>query len=254
MIKTVSFKNSNQLNLVGTLHTAPSKAIVIMAHGSCSNRFSQGIFVKISSMLCQMGYNVLTFDFSGHGESDDDVISLKKASDDVKAAIAYVMEQGYNRIALFGHSLGAYACLNAYCTSVETMVLIGALTGPVDWNWEEMCTDEQLREIQTKGYITNPVHDGLRAVVQVDANLLRDILTIDQKSLFSKLSCPILIVHGDSDQQEIDLLAISKIGLSFAPQGSQLRVIKGASHYFVEHVDELGYLTKKWLTTHFALI
>ncbi len=205
-------------------------------------------------MLCQMGYNVLAFDFSGHGESDDDIISLKKAADDVKAVITYVMEQDYNRIALFGHSLGAYACLHAYCTSVDTMVLIGALTGPVNWKWEEMCTDEQLIEIQTKGYITNPVHDGLRALVQVDGNLLKDILAIDQQSLFSKLSCPILIVHGDSDQQEVDLLAISKKGLSFAPQGSQLHVIKGASHYFVEHVDELASLTKQWFSTHYAIV
>jgi pimeloyl-ACP methyl ester carboxylesterase len=227
--------------------------MVIMAHGSCSNRFSQGLFKQLATKLSKQGCNVLAFDFSGHGESDDDVISLEKAASDVEAAIAFVKQKGFSRLVLLGHSLGAYACLQAFCPEVETILLLGGLTGPVVWKWEDMCSLEQLKEAREKGYITNYIRDGLRESVRVDAGLLSEILAINQVLMLKPITCPVFIIHGDADQQELDLLALSKKALPLLPTQSKLQVIHGASHAFTAHMDEVYHLVYDWLKIYCRL-
>src|SRR5581483_4257185 len=106
-MKTVSFKNSNQLKLVGSLWTADSDAIIIMAHGSSSNRFGRGMLEKVAIALNKENYNVLSFDFSGHGESDDEIFTAAKSLIDLAAAVKFAKAQGYRRFSFFGHSIGA---------------------------------------------------------------------------------------------------------------------------------------------------
>jgi pimeloyl-ACP methyl ester carboxylesterase len=181
MVEKIYFKNSRGLQLAGSLWPALSNAIVIMAHGSGSNRFARGLFESLALALQKENYNVLAFDFSGHGESSNDIVTIKKAVDDVSSALRFSHERGFKRVAMIGHSLGALACLEAFSPGIETMILLGALTGPVRWKWEEMASPEQVREMHQKGYITAEVDDGLRKTVIIDANLLKEIAAIDQE-------------------------------------------------------------------------
>ena len=253
MVRKVTFKNSRNITLVGSLWPSPSNAIIIMAHGSGGNRFARGLFESIALSLQNEGYNVLSFDFSGHGESEDDIITVKKAIDDLPSAIAFVKQQGYTRIALLGHSLGAYACLASYTPQIETMVLLGALTGPVIWHWENFCSPEELIAMKKNGYISSEVNDGLRKEIKVDADLLKDIAEIDQKKILTKITCPVLIIHGDTGQQELDLLEYSKKGLQFLSKDSKLIIIHGASHLFTNRISEVTNLVQKWYKIHFPL-
>ena len=253
MTKKVSFKNSRNLTLIGTLWEAPSQAIIIMAHGSGSNRFAKGLFNSIAEALQKENYNILSFDFSGHGESENDVLTVKKSIDDLVSAIAFVKEKGYKKIALLGHSLGALACLEAFSPEIETMILIGALTGPVQWKWEDMCSAEQINSMYRTGYIAAEVNDGLRKLVKIDGNLLKDIQAINQKKLLSKIVCPVLIIHGDSDQQERDLLESSKKGLAYLSPSSQLKIMQGANHTFLDVSNKVIGLIKEWLPDYLPL-
>jgi pimeloyl-ACP methyl ester carboxylesterase len=253
MPKKVTFKNAKNLKLVGLLYSGSPDTLVIMAHGSGSNRFAKGMFEKVAGILHEAGYSVLTFDFSGHGQSDDTVIALENPSQDLQAAFDFAKQLGYQNFALVGHSLGAYGALKAFEPRVKTIVLLGALTGPVHWKWEAQCSLQQLDEMRTKGYITFFVNDGLRASLQIDAHLLKDIQAINQKELLEPINCKVLMIHGQKDQQELDLLPFSKRALDFLPQGSELKVIEQASHSFVEHAEEVGKLAKKWLLSHCPL-
>jgi pimeloyl-ACP methyl ester carboxylesterase len=253
MIKKVTFKNSKNLTLVGSLYSASPNAIVIMAHGSGENKTGRGLFVKIANALQQENYSVLAYDAAGHGESDDAIISMQTATEDLISAIEFAKSQGYTRIALFGHSLGTIACLKAFNPSIETMVLSGALAGPVQWQWESMCTPEQLEEIRQKGYVSEHVNDGLREAVKIDAGLLQEIREIDQEKILKAVACPVLIIHGDSAGQEADLLEYSKKALPLLPAGSELQIIPGASHLFLEHAPQVIELTKKWYKKYFSI-
>ncbi len=251
MPRNISFKNSRNLTLAGTLWEASPQAIVIMAHGSGSNRFAHGLFAKNAHALKKDNYSVLAFDFSGHGESEDDIFTLKKSVDDVSCAIAFAKAQGYKRIALLGHSLGAYACLEAYCSEIETMILLGALTGPVKWKWEELCSPDQIAAMRKTGYISAEINDGLRKTVKIDGNLLNDIQAIHQKELLLKIACLVLIIHGDADQQERDLLCFSQRGLAYLPATAQSKIMSHADHKFLDVLPEMMELIRVWLFNYF---
>ena len=252
-MEIVSFINSNNLKIVGSLWKAPSTSIVIMAHGSGSNRYARGLFEKIAIALQAEDYNVLSFDFSGHGASDDAIFNTVHAIDDLQAAIKYSKVQGYKKIALFGHSFGALPCLEVSSQDIKTMILLGALVGPVDWKWKENYTAEQLQQIYKDGYITTPVNDGPRATIKTDVHIFDEILAIDQKKLLGKVHCPVLIIHGAADQGEKDLLVFSQRAMSLLPAGSELKIIHGAGHLFLDHIRQVITLTKQWLTQHFPV-
>jgi pimeloyl-ACP methyl ester carboxylesterase len=71
--------------------------------------------------------------------------------------------------------------------------------------------------------------------------------------MLKRITCPVLIIHGDADPQELDLLEFSKKALCFLPKGSQLEVIKGASHTFLDHIAQVVELTEKWFRAHFPV-
>ena len=154
-MERVQFKNSRGLTYSRffPLQDAP---IVIMCHGFTSNRSSRGRFDRFAKTFYAQGFAVLKFDFSGCGESDDDSLTLAKQVDDLEAAVSYVKSLGYKRLVLYGHSLGSLVCLHAYQPQVDTMVLTGAGTGPMFFNWEKEFTSEQLHEMREKGYLTEP--------------------------------------------------------------------------------------------------
>jgi pimeloyl-ACP methyl ester carboxylesterase len=248
----VNFKNSKNISLVGSLWQTDSDAIIVMAHGSGSNRFARGLYEKLAIALQAEHYNVLSFDFSGHGESGDVIFNTQRSVEDLEAALQYVRNQGYKRIALFGHSFGSLTCLKFFSPDIETMILLGALTGPVNWKWKEYYTPEQLQQIEKDGYITSEVNDGLRATIKTDVHVFQEILSINQQELLKHVTCPVLMIHGD-DQDEQNLLEFSKKALSLLPAGSELKIIPGASHIFLDHSNEVIKLSKDWYSKHFPL-
>lgn len=245
MAEKVSFKNSRNLNLVGSLWSADSDAIIIMAHGSDGNRLAKGLFEKIAPALQQERYNVLTFDFSGHGESDDDLFTLEKSVDDLHAALKYAQKRGYKKFALFGHSFGALTCLKA-APKVETMVLLGSMSGAVHWKWEDFYAGNELQKIYDRGYASTPVNDGLRQEVKSDIRILKELDELDEKSMYAQITCPVLMIHGNGDPFEQGFLELSQKALPYLPAGSQIALIEGAQHAFLEHADEVIALAKSW--------
>jgi len=256
----ISFKNSRGLTLVGTLWQASSDCIIIMVHGSDGNKLANGLFPKIALALQEENYNVLTFDFSGHGESDDDIFSLKKSIDDLLSAIEYATSHGYKKIILFGHSFGALTCLEALAlrseasrrvrlSSIKTMILLGGMTGPVHWKWEDFCSPDELKIIQNNGYAITEVNDDFRKIVKSDIGILDELAQVDQEKIMSTINCPVLLIHGDADQLESGFLELSKKALLLLPKESELKIIPGASHTFLDKIAEIITLTKTWLKT-----
>jgi len=85
----------------------PTKRCILVCHGVSSNR---GQFVGVAPFLHRAGFNVLIFDFRGHGTSDSHTTSFGwHESQDVRAACKYLQARGQSRIALYGFSMGGAA-------------------------------------------------------------------------------------------------------------------------------------------------
>ncbi|MBN1646001.1 alpha/beta fold hydrolase, partial [Candidatus Woesearchaeota archaeon] len=119
MEMNVIIQSTNNISLAGVMHLPPNqseekeKKIVVICHGFMSSK-DVDRFVYYADEFSKKGYNALRFDFSGCGESDKALISVKQEVDDLLAIIYFCNERGFDEIALMGHSLGCLICLEAY--------------------------------------------------------------------------------------------------------------------------------------------
>lgn len=249
-MERVTFTNSRGKTLVGHFYSADSTAIIILAHGFMSDKFSKGRFPRLAEALSRSGFNVLASDFSGCGESDDDSLTVAKQVDDLQSAIRFVQAKGYHKVGLYGHSLGSLICLKSYSPDISAMVLSGALTDAMHYNWEEHFSKEQLSELAEKGFITETRSEGIRKTIIIDRQILLDFETINQEELLKNVVCPVLIIHGNNDEEEVLLCERSKRGMKYLSSDSQLVIIDGAKHNFLDHFDQVVELAEKWFVEH----
>ncbi|MGC5325342.1 alpha/beta hydrolase family protein [Brevibacillus sp. SYSU BS000544] len=253
-MQQVTFTNSRNGRIVGTLYPGHFNTLIIMAHGFTNNQSSQGRFEKLAQSFQHAGFSALTFDFSGCGKSVDDRITASKQVDDLKCAIAFAISKGYQQIALYGHSLGSLICLRSFSPEIKTMVLSGALTGPMYYDWSAYYSTEQMDELAEKGYITVPKSEGTRKQVLIDKQMLADFAEIDQKELLQPVTCPVLIIHGNhvEDEEENLLCQHSMAGMKYLSSDSKLEIIDGATHRFSEHIDILCEMATAWFDKYLS--
>ncbi|MBI3682310.1 MAG: alpha/beta hydrolase [Acidobacteria bacterium] len=253
MVQRVEFRNSRGLRLAGEFYRAGSNSTVVMAHGFTSDRSSSGRFPLFASALNRAGYDALAFDFTGCGESDNETLTMGKQTEDLHAAVQFAYSYGLEHVALLGNSLGGLVCLRAYSPDIVTMVLLGAATGPVHYQWDAYFSPEQMRELRVTGRITIHKTEGARRWVVVERQLLLDFEQIDQPQLLSAVNCPVLLIHGDDDDEERQLLLRSRQGMEYLPPGSRLEVIQGAGHGFRSHLDAVVQLLLGWVQQHMPI-
>ncbi|MGH9614241.1 MAG: alpha/beta hydrolase [Bryobacteraceae bacterium] len=238
------------MRLRGDLLRAGTDLMVIMAHGFTSDRRSRGRFGRLAHSLVEAGYSSFRFDFAGCGESDDDTLTVAKHVDDLQAALAFVQSEGFRYIALYSHSLSGLICLRAYSPQVTTIVLTGAATGAMHYDWNRYFSPAQMRELTGTGQFTVYPEDGARKRIVVEARMLEEFERVDQRELLSRVKCPVLLIHGDEGEEERQLLEGSREGMKYLPESSQLEVIRGANHTMLDHFDRVIALALDWLAEH----
>ena len=123
--RTVHFVTSDHLHLTGSLY-GHGKTIVICSHMLHTTReiWSES---GIPQRLAVQGYEVLTYDFRGNGDSEGppDIWSLDV---DLRAAVAFAKQQGATKIVLMGASMGGTASLKV--ASEEQVSAVISLSGP----------------------------------------------------------------------------------------------------------------------------
>ncbi len=247
-MERVIFKNSRNQSLVGNLYTSKSKSIIIIVHALANDKSERGKLDKVAESLNKSGYNVLAFDFSGCGESDDDTLTIGKQVDDLRSAIEFSKSKGYNRIGLFGHSIGSLVSLKCYNQEINTMVLWSPVTNKVKYARDEKFSKEQLQELKEKGYFTRTRKNAIRTTYLIDKQMLIDRETVNQKELLKNVNCAVLIIQGTEDTSVP--LEDSKQAIELLSKNSQLELVEGADHDFKEHIDILVRLTNNWFNKH----
>jgi pimeloyl-ACP methyl ester carboxylesterase len=245
-MENVKFGSSHDLQLGGIWYPAASDAVLVCAHGFAGEKTSKGRFTRLGEELSPRGYNVFSFDFAGCGESDDALLTSAQQQDDFRSAIAYTKSRGMKRIALVGNSMGSYMALRVYAPEIETMLLFAALTGPTRYDWEAFYSPEQMREWRETGRVTMTRDEPYFRRTVVDGKLLEECGSFDQGELLRHVRCPVLVIHGDGDDEERKLLTQSRMGMERLPAGSRLVVLPGANHRMEGRLDEIVELAREW--------
>lgn len=217
--------------VVGDLHlpdnfTEPFPC-VICSHGYKSHRNSEKYF-QIGHRFPLEGIAVLRFDHRGalSGESDGkfEDTTLSRRVEDLLAAIdvlSKVREINSGRLGLLGSSLGGMDVLTAESEKVKAKVIMAtpfAFPQP---------SQAMKRSFAERGYFEYP--DGSRINKEFYENFGR----YDLKEEMKKVSCPLLVIHGDLDE----LVPRHHAKVLYQTAGSQikdLKMIEGGDHAFTD--------------------
>lgn len=255
-MKNVEFFVGNQ-KIVGDLHLPPpptnrcgslpegsgeSLPCVTTSHGFTTNR-KKGKGPQIAQRFSSEGIAVFNFDHRGAlgGESDGkfEDTTLTKRIEDLKAAIDSLTrfeELDSNRIGLIGSSLGGRTVLAL--PKDEKIKAIVLLAAPIDFPSFPIAVRKSLEE---KGYYQSP--DGNK----IKKEFYEDFERHDFQEEAKKVNCPLLIIHGQWDEQ-VPCYQAEILYESAGSQIKELKIIKGANHAFTdpEKLNKVLALSLNW--------
>ncbi|MDR3609779.1 MAG: alpha/beta hydrolase [Ignavibacteriaceae bacterium] len=223
-----------------------TESIIIMSAGFTGDKSMNGRFDRIAQRFYEAGYGVIAYDYCGCGESDDEILTPENAVHDLLAVIKYAKHRGYSNIGLFGQSYGSLVSLRACSKDIGSMALVGAVTGSINYYWDNNYSEQQMEELKRTGYMMIKKEGELRDVVIINREMLEDFDHINQEELLRKAECPVLIIHGNQGEEELRLSEISREGMRLLPKGSKLEIIEGADHRFNEYLNDVADMALKF--------
>ena len=153
--------------------SAATRPTVLLAHGLLDRK---GTMLNLLPWLHRAGYNVMMFDFRGHGASDKRPTTIgRKEALDVQAALDWLEAEGVGgSVGGLGMSLGAAALVNAAAQDarLDALVLDSLFA---DWSDTDFARDYRLPP------------DWLVPDVPSPVDIMPDI------------HMPILLIHGTAD-------------------------------------------------------
>lgn len=245
----LNIKNSRNLNLIADFYKGNKDSIIVMSHGFTGDRHEWGRNTKNALSFQEEGYNVLTFDFSGCGESDDDSLTVAKQVDDLNCIIKFISKEKISNICLFGHSLGGLVSLICYSPIINCIILSAPITNKREGYLEYKFSKDQQNELKEKGYITKVRDEGVRRKFIIDQQMIIDRETVDQEEILSNIDCPVLIIHGKDD--EVVPVNDSISAMHYLNDQAKLEIIENTGHNFEGSVKTRGNLAINWLKNKF---
>ncbi|MGH7827460.1 MAG: alpha/beta hydrolase [Candidatus Binatia bacterium] len=192
----ISFSNSRGDVLSGVLHHPEDKGLgaVILCHGMESNKESDKL-VSLSRQLASRDIMTLRFDFAYAGESSGkfEDITYSGEVEDLAAAYSLVQTRHSGKTAILGSSMGGTVALlfAAQEPGVAGLVTVAAPIHPENFP-KRILTPPQTQQWRERGFT---FYNGQR----INLSLLRDLERINVPESVKKISCPVLILHGDAD-------------------------------------------------------
>lgn len=187
----LQLETTDKKRIVATHYSADRSKVIILAHGFFNNKDAY-LFKKIAKDLFE-SYDVIAFDFRGHGKSSGLFSWTTHETKDLEAVIQYAKTKKYERIGVLGFSLGAAVGLIAASEhgGIDAVIAVSAPFdfAAIDYHfWEpEMLEDLKLNiGYKGKGKGVRPGNPFLSKVKPLD--------------IIEKVSpTPVFFIHGSKD-------------------------------------------------------
>jgi dipeptidyl aminopeptidase/acylaminoacyl peptidase len=215
---------------------------VIMSHGMEGSKDGTKWQV-LTAKLNDVGIASLRFNYRGCGEGEDqsegefEDSTLSNRVQDFRSALAFVEGSAVdsNRLGVIGSSLGGVVAIAAWDERIKVMVTMAT---PYKF---PMPTEELLNNIQRTKYW------GLPSGRRIKSGFLEELQHYDAGLDISKITCPMLIIHGSADI--VVPVDHSRQLYEQANKPKKLEIIHGGSHGFDDpiHLQQAVSLAVEWL-------
>jgi len=224
--------------IAANLYKTGHDKVIILSHGFYNNKDAY-LFKKIAEFLAR-DFDVISFDFRGHGKSTGLYTWTTKEAEDLRAVVDKAHKMGYQKIGVIGFSLGAATALveASRDPNIDSIITVSA---PYDfWKmdfhfWEKKALDDLMLNLGPKGE-----GKGIRPGSPFESKT-RPIDIVD------KVSVPILFLHGEEDwiikPDHSEKLYAKAKGIK------KLKIVKGGGHaekIFDEHPEEFETICLDW--------
>lgn len=193
-----------------------SRGIVVLAHGWSRNRDRM---VKRARLFGEMGFTTVIHSARDHGHSTrHHFMNAVKFAEDIEAVLNWLKEP----VLLYGHSAGAAGAVIAASRN----------PGKVSLLFLEGCyarTKEALRSLYRTYNLTFGIFFGVMIVLWMDIFYRFQMDRVSPARLAPLLDIPVLIIHGEKDQN-FPLHHAWRLRDSFPAGRAVLFVAKGADH------------------------
>lgn len=195
----MQFQNRKQIELSAFIYhplDRPPRFYALFAHCfTCSKNLKA--VQNICNTLSQMGVAVMSFDFTGLGNSKGEFEDSNFTSNisDLVDASGFLQEKYEAPSLLIGHSFGGAAAIFAAQSLPEIKALV-TIGSPSDLKHITHLFDDHLEHIKENG--SSRVNIGGRPF-KINHSFIQDIQQNDLGSCLSKLRKPILILHSPQD-------------------------------------------------------
>lgn len=222
-------------------------AAVLFSHSFLADRHSAEHFDRLARQYRAAGYATLEFDYSGHGQSGDEIITLEAEVEDLRAASGWLADQGYSRQIVHAHSFGASVALTARPKAVLTYILSSPRIGPMSVDWRQIFSEDQLADLEQIGATTIPDDSAsTRRQFTISKQTLADLSMGDANKLLDGLDKPTLIIH-DATDAEFGLLEMTQEAFPLLPDGSRVEVAQDAFFGESINVEALDAPSLEWV-------
>ena len=235
------------------------KPTILLMHGS---GLSHIVWSLHEQFYVSQGFNVLSIDLPGHGNSDGPALkSIQEISDWIKEMMKKI---NINKINFIGHSQGCLVGIDfssRYPESIEKLILVaGSYKLPVNQELIDLAEagDEKAILLMMKwGYEGSKAFIGGNPVKKIinSTREIREILAVDLnacnnykggKESLEKINCQTLCIFGD-----LDKMVPLEVGNKMASmiKNSKKKVISNCGHMIIfEKALEMRKIVKEFLS------
>ena len=234
------------------------KPSILLMHGSGLTHI---VWSLHEQFYISLGYNVLSVDIPGHGNSEGPSIkSIEEISDWIKSLMTVL---NIPKIIIVGHSQGCLVGIDfaaRYANLLSSLVLVaGSYKMPVNQDLIDLAEagDEKAVLLMMKwGYEGSKAFIGGNPVKKIinSSREIREVLSVDLKACnnymggeesLEKINCPTLCIFGD-----LDKMVPLKVGTNMSAliKNSETKVISNCGHMIIfEKAFEMRQLVKEFI-------
>ena len=188
-MKNYKLKTKDKIDIAINYYQNKFDEVVIVAPGWCMTKDSDA-FCKISEMFAAY-FDVISFDFRGHGKSGGMYTFTAKELMDMDAVVRFARKNNYNKIYLAGFSLGAAMSL-IYASKSRFIDKVIAVSAPSDFDkienemWKKEAWGETFQKFELDRFVSiRPYPVPLDKIKPID--------------IVEKIKVPTLFIAGEKD-------------------------------------------------------
>lgn len=253
-MEPIVFKNRGQ-EIFGVLHmpkTEKKVPLVVLCHGWSGNHLGtwNAFFAKAGQGLAKQGFAVLRFDFRGSGNSagkfgDQTITSMLS---DLKTVIDQTVKRqkiDKDRIALVGHSQGAYVALFHAVKDKRIKTIISWMGRLSDY--KDYASKVEIEEAKRKGFLLPWEGYTVRYNTYV-----KDTFKYHSETALRRLKLPFGLLYGEADS--FVPVSEGERAKKLVKGKTEMKVLKDLAHDFTgkpgiqnKVIGITGAWLKKWL-------